>query len=111
MREAPLTMMKENSATVSAGEILRCEYLQPMGISMSAMARAIGVAPRTISEIARGKRAITPAMSIRLGAFFGQSDEFWHGVQSECDFRALHRDKKRLVTAVQPAARLAAAQQ
>ncbi|MDD9855637.1 MAG: addiction module antidote protein, HigA family, partial [Gammaproteobacteria bacterium] len=69
------------------------------------------VAPRTIGEIVRGRRAITPAMSIRFGAFFGQSDEFWHGIQSECDFRDLHREKKKLVSAVQPASSLAPAQQ
>jgi len=100
--------MKEH---ITAGEILRLEYLQPMGISMSAMARAIGVPPRAISEIARGKRAITPAMSIRFGAFFGQSDAFWHGVQSECDFRRLRVEKKRLVAKVQPAATVKPARQ
>ena len=59
-----------------------------MGISQNAMARAIGVAPRAINEIVHGKRSITPTMSIRFGAFFGQSDTFWHGLQVECDFRA-----------------------
>lgn len=66
------------------GEILLEEYLKPMGISQNAMARAIGVAPRAINEIVLGERSITPAMSIRFGAFFGQSDEFWHGLQVEC---------------------------
>ena len=75
------------------GEILLEEYLKPMGISQNSMARAIGVAPREINEIVRGQRSITPAMSIRFGAFFGQSDQFWHGIQVECDFRKLARDK------------------
>ena len=57
-----------------------------MGISQNAMARAIGVFPRTINEIVLGRRSITPPMSIRFGAFFGQSDKFWHGIQVECDF-------------------------
>ena len=65
---------------VTPGEILLEEYLKPMGISQNAMARAIGVPPRAINEIVLGKRAITPAMSIRFGAFFGQSDGFWHGL-------------------------------
>jgi len=99
-------MMKEH---MTAGEILLREYLEPMGISRAAMARSIGVAPRTISEIARGQRPITPAMSIRFGAFFGQSDAFWHGIQSECDFRKLRREKKKLVAAVQPVSAVAAA--
>ena len=74
---------------ITPGEILLEEYLTPMGISQNAMARAIGVLPRAINEIVLGRRAITPAMSIRFGAFFGQSEGFWHGLQVECDFRAL----------------------
>ncbi len=83
-----------------AGEILLSEYLRPMGISKSAMARSIRVAPRTLNEIVIGKRAITPAMSIRFGAFFGQS---------EFDFRSLHRKKEKLVSTVRPASSLTSA--
>lgn len=81
---------------ITPGEILLEEYLQPMGISQNAMARAIGVAPRAINEIVLGKRAITPSMSIRFGVFFNQSPEFWHGLQVECDFRALAKKQKQL---------------
>ena len=91
---------------VTPGEILLEEYLKPMGISQNAMARAIGVAPRAINEIVHGRRSITPAMSIRFGAFFGQSDAFWHRIQSECDFRQLSKDKKRLTAGIQPASTL-----
>ena len=83
---------------ITPGEILLEEYLKPMGISQDAMARAIGVAPRVINKIVHARRSITPAMSIRFGAFFNQSDEFWHGLQVECDFRKLTREKKRLTT-------------
>ena len=91
---------------ITPGEILLEEYLKPMGISQNAMARAIGVAPRAINEIVHGRRSITPAMSIRFGAFFNQSDQFWHGIQVECDFRKLARDKHRLTVGIQPAATL-----
>ena len=79
---------------ITPGEILLEEYLTPMGISQNAMARAIGVPPRAINEIVLGHRAITPVMSIRFGAFFGQTHEFWHGLQVECDFRALGNKPK-----------------
>jgi len=91
---------------ITPGEILLEEYLQPMGISQNAMARAIGVAPRAINEIVLGKRAITPAMSIRFGAFFGQSPEFWHGIQVECDFRSLAKKQKQLTAKIRPATEL-----
>ena len=80
------------------------------------MSRAIGVAPRAINEIGHGRRSITPAMSIRFGAFFGQSDQFWHGLQVECEFRKLPdaardrrrlaRDRRRLINGIQPASTL-----
>lgn len=85
------------------GEILLEEYLLPMGISQNAMARAIGVSPRAINEIVLGKRAITPAMSIRFGAFFGQSEGFWHGLQVECEFRALRKQHRKLTAHIKPA--------
>ena len=97
------------NAPITPGEILLEEYLKPMGISQNAMSRAIGVAPRAINEIVHGRRSITPAMSIRFGAFFGQSDQFWHGLQVECDFRKLARDRQRLIKGIQPASSLSQA--
>ena len=96
--------------SITPGEILLEEYLKPMGISQNAMARAIGVAPRAINEIVLGKRSITPAMSIRFGAFFGQSETFWHGLQVECDFRALEKEKKKLTQYVKTAKSLMVAE-
>jgi plasmid maintenance system antidote protein VapI len=67
----------------------------------------IGVAPRAINEIVLGRRGITPAMSNRFRGFFGQSEDFWHGPQIECDFRALAKERKRLTAKVRPASELA----
>lgn len=94
---------------ITPGEILLEEYLTPMGISQNAMARAIGVPPRAINEIVLGRRAITPTMSIRFGAFFAQSEGFWHGLQVECDFRALAKKRRQLIESIRPASELVAA--
>ena len=91
---------------ITPGEILLEEYLKPMGISQNAMARAIGVSPRAINKIIHVRRSITPAMSIRFGAFFGQSDQFWHGIQGECDFRRLAGERQQLVRDIRPASTL-----
>ena len=91
---------------ITPGEILLEEYLTPMGISQNAMARAIGVPPRAINEIVLGKRAISPSMSIRFGAFFAQTPEFWHGLQVDCDFRALAKDTRKLTAKVTSARKL-----
>jgi len=87
---------------IAPGEILLEEYLKPMGISQNAMAHAIGVAPQVIDEVVVGKRSITPAMSVRFGAFFGQSEQFWYGLQVECDRRRLAGEKKRLTDPIMP---------
>ena len=92
--------------SITPGEILLEDYLKPMGISQNAMARAIGVPPRAINEIILNKRSITPAMSIRFGAFFGQSEGFWHGLQVECDFRALAKKRHQLTAGITPALEL-----
>ncbi|HEY0966269.1 MAG TPA: HigA family addiction module antitoxin [Opitutaceae bacterium] len=92
---------------ITPGEILLEDYLKPMGISQNAMARAIGVPPRAVNEIVLGKRAITPSMSIRFGAFFGQTPQFWHSLQVDCDFRALAKAQKKLTANIRPASELA----
>ena len=94
---------------ITPGEILLEEYLKPMGISQNAMARAIGVPPRAVNEIVLAKRSITPTMSIRFAAFFGQSDNFWRGIQTECDFRTLASKRNSLVKDIQSAKELATA--
>jgi antitoxin HigA-1 len=76
--------------------------LGPTGVSSSPM--SISFIPPADWQL--GKRAITPAMSIRFGAFFGQSDGFWHGLQVECDFRALARQRNRLIARIRPAQQL-----
>jgi addiction module HigA family antidote len=93
---------------ITPGEILLEEYLKPMGISQNAMARAIGVPPRAVNEIVLGRRSVTSVMSIRFGVFFGQSETFWYGLQMECDFRALAKDRKRLTSVIRPAKELLA---
>ncbi len=76
---------------ITPGEILSEDFLNPMGISESDMARAVGVSPRVIREIVDGERAIGADLSARFGAFFGQSPGFWRGIQTECDRRKVGR--------------------
>lgn len=76
---------------VHPGEILLEEYLNPLGISQNALARALAITPKTVSEIVLGKRGISPETSMRLGKFFGQSPRFWMNLQTEYDFRRAAR--------------------
>lgn len=87
---------------ITPGEILKDDYLDPLGISQNALGRALGVSPRAINEIVHGRRSITAKMSIRLGAYFQQSPRFWLNVQTECDIREAMRSKKKLTAHIRP---------
>src|ERR1700689_307739 len=74
------------------GEILLEEFLKPMALSQTALARAIGVPPRRINEIVLGKRAVTADTDLRLARYFGLSDGFWLGLQSDHDLLRRRRE-------------------
>lgn len=67
------------------GEILIDEFLKPMGITQYRLAKEIGVSQRRIGEIVAGDRAITADTGLRLSRFFGMSDGFWVGLQTDYD--------------------------
>ncbi len=69
------------------GEVLRCEFLEPMGLSVYAVAKAIGVSRSRINEIAHGRQGITAAMALRLGAFFDVDPQWFMNMQSTYDLR------------------------
>jgi len=75
-------------APIHAGEILTEEFLTPMAISQSRLARDINVPPRRINEICLGKRGITPDTALRLGRYFGVSAEFWMNLQQRYDLQS-----------------------
>jgi antitoxin HigA-1 len=73
------------------GEVLLQEFIEPMGLSQSGLARAIGVPPRRINEIVLGKRAITADTDLRLARYFGVSEGFWLGIQADHDLMQRRR--------------------
>ncbi|WP_184391127.1 HigA family addiction module antitoxin [Xanthomonas arboricola] len=73
------------------GKILLEEFLEPMGISQNALARATGVPPRRINEIVLGKRGITADTAVRLAAALGTTERFWLGLQADDALEQAHR--------------------
>jgi len=67
------------------GEMLWEEFLQPLGISQYALAKAIAVSPRRINEIVHGKRGITADTALRLARFFGTDAQSWLNLQTQYD--------------------------
>jgi addiction module HigA family antidote len=68
------------------GEVLREEFMAPLGLSAYRVAKAIDVPPNRIQDIAREARNITPGTALRLAKLFGNSAEFWMNLQNHYDF-------------------------
>jgi addiction module HigA family antidote len=69
------------------GEILRTEFLEPMGVTQYRLAMDLKIPHSRITAIIRGRRAISPDTALRLSRYFGTSAEFWVGLQQEFDLR------------------------
>jgi len=78
-------MKNKKLPPIHPGEILKEEFLEPMGISQYRLAKDISVPPRRINEIVHGKRAITADTALRLGRFFTMSAQFWLNLQTRYD--------------------------
>ncbi|BAO44419.1 HigA family addiction module antitoxin [Thiolapillus brandeum] len=75
------------------GDILRREFMEPLGLSANALARALHVPPNRISIILQGKRAISADTALRLARYFETSAEFWLNLQTDYDLRQARREK------------------
>ncbi len=67
------------------GEHLRRDYLEPLGLSVTAAARTLGVTRQTLNNLVNGAGGISPEMAIRLSKAFGGSPEVWLGMQMNYD--------------------------
>jgi antitoxin HigA-1 len=89
-------MLPRNRRPTPPGEILRYEFLTPLGLSQKELAEALGITRVRLSEIIRGKRAITPDTAFRLARFFDTTPEFWFGLQTDVslwDTLQVHRQE------------------
>jgi antitoxin HigA-1 len=78
---------------IPPGEILREEFLVPLGLSQYRLAKDTSVPARRINEIVRGQRAISADTALRLARYFGTSEQFWLNLQAHYD---LEKEKDRL---------------
>jgi len=84
-------MSRKQLDPIPPGEILREEFMRPLGITVTALARDIGVPANRISQIVNGKRSLSADTALRLGKYFGMSPEIWLDLQSEYDLRVARR--------------------
>ena len=77
--------MTDKLSPIHPGEVLLEEFIKPMNLSQNRLAIDIGVDARRINEIVLGKRAVTADTALRLARFFGNSPQFWLGLQTQYD--------------------------
>ncbi len=82
--------MTKTHNPITPGEILRTEFLEPLGISQYRLAQATGLSQTRIGEIVRGRRRITTETGLRLSRAFGTSERFWINLQADYDIEVEH---------------------
>jgi addiction module HigA family antidote len=70
---------------IHPGEVLREEFLQPLGMTPPALAKALQVPPPRINDVVRERRALMVDTALRLSKYYGTSTEFWMGLQTDFD--------------------------
>lgn len=86
-----------NRVTTHPGEVLAEEFLRPLGMSVNALALALRVPATRIGAIVKGERSVTADTALRLSRFFGNSAEFWMGLQATHDLTKAKMENGRSI--------------
>ena len=79
--------------SIHPGEILKTEFMEPLGLSSYRLAKDLHVSAPRVNDIVLGKRSITADTAMRLSAYFGNSAEFWLGLQNDHDLWVAAKNK------------------
>ncbi len=82
------------------GEILKKEFMEPLKISQSLLAKELNTTFRTINEIVNEKRNISPEMAVRLAKYFGTSEELWLNLQNQHDLFMVKFKKQDILSKI-----------
>ncbi|MEA3332388.1 MAG: HigA family addiction module antitoxin [Pseudomonadota bacterium] len=80
-------MIRNGMRPIHPGEILREDFLKPLGLSVNALAKALKVPATRMNEIVRERRGVTADTSLRLARYFETTERFWLNLQTEYDLR------------------------
>jgi len=84
------------------GEVLRAEYLEPMGLTQRDLAQAIHVPYQRVNELVRGKRGVTPSTALRLARFLDTSAEHWLDLQARWDLYDAEQKEESILAKIEP---------
>lgn len=94
---------------IHPGEILREEFLEPMGITPNRLAHELHVSAPTINDIVLERRAITPETAVLLARYFGTTERFWVNLQADYDLKRAEKKLAGKLRRIKPLALSAAA--
>lgn len=100
--------MTEYVAPVTPGELLKEEFLEPMGISQYRLAKETGIPAQRIGQIVLGRRRVTADTDLRLCKFFGLTDGYWLRAQVAYDTDVARRELAPQLAKIKPWSRVAA---
>ena len=84
------------------GEILKKEFMDPLGLTQSQLAKELNTTFRTINEIVNEKRNISPEMAIKLARYFGTSEEIWMNLQNQYDLYLVKMKRRDILRNIRP---------
>ena len=87
---------------IHPGEVLREEFLLPLWLTANALAIALQVPAPRINDVAREKRGVSADTALRLARYFGNSAEFWMGLQADYDLKTSAREIKAALKRIHP---------
>jgi addiction module HigA family antidote len=96
--DKPTTGWKVEGVTTHPGEVLREDFLVPLGITAHQLALRTRMPPTRVGEILHGRRGVSPTTALRLARYFGTSPEFWLNLQAAYD---LSKARLELETVIQ----------
>lgn len=89
--------MKNGMRPIHPGEVLREDYLKPLGMTPHALATALRIPATRVNDIARELRAVTPDTALRLARYFGGDAQTWLNLQVAFDLRTAERTARKLI--------------
>lgn len=90
-------MIKNGMRPIHPGEILREDYLAPLGMTPHALSKALHVTPARMNDIARERRGITPDTALRLARYFGGDAQSWLNLQQAYDLKLTERAMLKVI--------------
>lgn len=87
---------------IHPGEVLKEEFLDPMGISVYRLSKETGLSQTRLGQIIKGKRSVSAETAVKLGKFFGVAAEFWMNLQSLYDLEEVKKHHRKEIESIHP---------